>query len=182
MKSEPSIPRELDAASLRRIHPPETLGFTSTEEVEAVEGLVGQDRASEAIAFGLEAQMPGYNIFATGPTGVGKRTALEAQLHRQARNRPAPGDWVYLHNFREPRRPIAVALASGQGRQLVADMRRFLDDARHALAAAFESDTYARQQGELTEPVEREQEAAMAELRDQAMTNGIAFELTPPES
>jgi len=179
MMNEPSTPRELDAASLRRIHPPESLGFTSTEEVEAAEGLVGQDRASEAIAFGLEARMPGYNIFATGPAGVGKRTALEAQLHRQARNRPAPGDWVYLHNFREPRRPIAVALASGQGRQLAADMRRFLDDARHALAAAFESDTYARRQGELTEPVEREQEAAMADLRDQARTNGIAFELTP---
>ena len=68
--------RELEAASLRRTHPLETLGFSSTEEVHPVEGPVGEDRAAEAIAFGLETRMAGYKIFATGTVGVGKRTAL----------------------------------------------------------------------------------------------------------
>jgi lon-related putative ATP-dependent protease len=171
--------RELEAASLRRTHPPETLGFGSTEEVQPLEGPVGQDRAAEAIAFGLESRMTGYNIFVTGPVGVGKRTALEAQLNEQARERPSPGDCVYLHNFRDPRRPIAVSLGSGQGEQLVGDMRRFLEDARRELAAAFESDMYSRRQRELTEPIEREQEAALTELREQAQANAIALELTP---
>ena len=58
-------------------------------------------------------------------------------------------------------------------------MRRFLEDARRELAAAFESDTYSRRQHELTEPIEREQEAALAELREHAQAGGIAFELTP---
>ena len=171
--------RELEAASLRRTHPPESLGFGSTAEVQPLEGPVGQDRAAEAIAFGLETRVAGYNIFVTGPVGVGKRTALEAQLHEQARERPSPGDRVYLHNFHDPRRPIAVALGSGQGEQLVGDMRRFLEDARRELAAAFESDTYSRRQRELTEPIEHEQEAALTELREQAQANAIALELTP---
>ena len=171
--------RELEAASLRRTHPPETLGFGSTAEVQPLEGPVGQDRAAEAIAFGLEKRMAGYNIFVTGPVGVGKRTALEAQLHKQARERPSPGDRVYLHNFHDPRQPIAVALGNGQGEQLVGDMRRFLEDARRELAAAFESDTYSRRQRELTEPIEREQEAALTELREQAQSNAIALDLTP---
>ena len=38
----------------------------------------------------------------------------------------------------------AVALPSGQGQRLQSDMRRFLDDARRELSAAFESDTYTR--------------------------------------
>ena len=171
--------RELEPASLRRTHPPETLGFGSTEEVQPLEGPVGQDRAAEAIAFGLETRTAGYNIFVTGPVGVGKRTALEAQLHRHASDRPPPGDQVYLHNFRDPRRPIAVALESGQGERLGGDMRRFLEDARRELAAAFESDMYSRRQSELTEPIEREQEAALTELREQAQAGGIALELTP---
>ena len=171
--------RELEAGSLRRTHPPETLGFSSTEEVPPVEGPVGQNRAAEAIGFGLESRMAGYNVFVTGPVGVGKRTALEAQLHKQARDRPSPGDWVYLHDFHEPRRPIAVALPSGQGEQLVGDMRRLLEDARRELAAAFESDMYSRRQRELTEPIEREQEAALTELRERAQANAIALELTP---
>jgi lon-related putative ATP-dependent protease len=171
--------RELDASALRRAHAPEALGFASTEEVEPLEGTVGQARANEAIAFGLEAEVAGYNIFATGPVGVGKRTSLEAHLREHARRRAAPGDWVYLHNFREPRRPIAVTLESGQGEQLAGDMRRFLEDARRALADAFESDTYAHRRREATEPVEREQEVALAELREEASSAGIAVELTP---
>jgi len=166
-------------SALRRACPPDALGFASTEEVAPLDGAVGQARADDAISFGLEAEMAGYNIFATGPVGVGKRTSLETHLHDHARRRQPPGDFVYLHNFREPRRPIAVALASGQAQTLAADMRRFLQDARGELAAAFESDTYARRQGEVTEPIEREQEKALAELREQAQAGGIAVELTP---
>jgi predicted ATP-dependent protease len=164
---------------LRRTCCADALGFASTEEVKPLDGTVGQTRANEAISFGLEAEMAGYNIFATGPVGVGKRTSLEAHLHRYARGRSTAGDWVYLHNFHEPRRPIAVALASGEGQRLAADMRAFLEDARRELAAAFESEMYSRRRREATEPVEREQESAMAELREQALEGGIAVELTP---
>jgi lon-related putative ATP-dependent protease len=170
---------ELDPDALRRVYAPDGLGFASTEEVEPLDGTVGQARATEAIAFGLDAQVAGYNIFATGPVGVGKRTSLEEHLQEHARRRPPPGDWVYLHNFREPRHPIAVLLASGQGNRLAGDMRRFLQDARRELAAAFESETYARRQHEVTEPIEREQQAAMAELRERAEAGAIAVEFTP---
>jgi predicted ATP-dependent protease len=170
---------ELDAGSLRRVCQPGTLGFASTAEVEPLQGAAGQTRAGEAISFGLGISTRGYNIFATGPVGTGKRTALEARLREFAQGRPTPGDWVYLHNFADPRRPIAVSLPSGRGREFAADMRSFLEDARRELAAGFESDSYARRQRELTEPLEREQEAALSELREEARAGGIAIELTP---
>ena len=170
---------ELEGAALRRTCDAATLAFTSTGEVEPLDGTIGQQRANEAVAFGLEAEMAGYNIFVTGPVGVGKRTSLQAHLHEHASRRQAPGDWVYLHNFREPRRPISAALPSGDGQKLAGDMRRFLEDARRDLTAAFESDTYARQRREVTEPFEHEQEAALAELREHAQEQGIALELTP---
>jgi lon-related putative ATP-dependent protease len=177
--SERSGAQELDADAVRRTCAPDALGFVSTDEVGPLDGTVGQARANEAILFGLEAEMTGYNIFATGPVGVGKRTSLVALLNDHARHRQAPADWVYVHNFREPRRPIAAALASGQAQKLAGDMRRFLQDARRELAGAFESDTYARRRREVTEPLERDQEAALAELRKEAQSGGIAVELTP---
>jgi predicted ATP-dependent protease len=170
---------ELDATALRRAYAPEALRFASTEEVQPSDRTVGQTRANEAIAFGLQTEIRGYNIFATGPVGVGKRSSLEAQLHEHARRRPTPGDWVYLHNFREPRRPIAVSVPSGDGTKLAAGMRGFLEEADRELTAAFESDTYARRQREVTEPIEREQELAFAELREHASSNAVAVELTP---
>jgi lon-related putative ATP-dependent protease len=171
--------RELPTDELLRACPPDALGFASTEEVEPLDGTVGQARADEAISFGLEAEVAGYNIFATGPVGVGKRTSLEAHLREHAHRREPSGDWVYLHNFREPRQPIAVALPTGQGPRLAADMRQFLQDARRELTGAFESDTYARRRHEVTEPIERDQETALAELREQAQAGGIGLELTP---
>ena len=176
---ERSGAQELDVGALRRTCPPASLGFAFTGEVEPLDGMVGQARANGAISFGLEAEMAGYNIFVTGPVGVGKRSSLEAHLHDHARRRQPPGDFVYLHNFGEPRRPIAVVLASGQGQKLAGDMRRFLQDARRELTAAFESDTYARRQREVTGPIEHEHEAALAELREHAQAGGIAVELTP---
>ena len=171
--------RELEPSQLRRTVAEDAIRFNSTEEIEALDGTVGQARANEAITFGLQAETPGYNIFATGPVGTGKRSSVEAHLHEQAARRPAPGDWVYLHNFKDARHPIAVALASGQGRSLQDDMRRFLEDARRDLVAAFESDTYAHRRREVTEPIEREQEAALSELREEALAGGIALEMTP---
>ncbi|HUO71823.1 MAG TPA: AAA family ATPase [Solirubrobacteraceae bacterium] len=171
--------QELAPDTLRRICPADDLGFASTVDVPPLDGTVGQMRADEAIAFGLDAETAGYNIFATGPVGTGKRTSLEAHLHEHARHRPTPGDWVYLHNFRDPRRPIAVALPGGRGHELASDMRRFLEDAQRDLTAAFESDVYSRRRREVVEPLERDQEAALAELRAEALAGGIALELTP---
>jgi predicted ATP-dependent protease len=171
--------QELDVSGLRRVCDAQALGFASTAEVDPLEGTAGQTRASEAIAFGLEIETAGYNLFATGPVGTGKRTSLEAHLREFAHRRQTPGDWVYLHNFKDPRRPIVVGLASGRGRELQVDMRSFLQDARRELARAFESETYAQRQHEATEPLEHEQEAAFAELREHARAGGIAIELTP---
>ena len=170
---------ELDAAALRRVCDPGQLGFGSTAEVEPLDGHVGQGRAGEAVAFGLGIQTAGYNLFVTGPVGTGKRTVLEANLREFAQRRASPGDWVYLHNFHDPRQPLAVALPRGTGRQLQSDMRRFLDDARRELAAVFESENYAQRQREATEPLEHEQEQTFSKLREQALTGSVALELTP---
>jgi predicted ATP-dependent protease len=171
--------QELDPVALRRTCDPDALGFATTEEVDPVGATVGQDRAMEAIELGLDAQLPGFNIFVTGPVGTGKRTSVEAHLHSHARGRPAPDDWVSLHNFRDPARPLAVALPNGQAWRLAAEMQRFLDDARRELRAAFESETYQRRQREVVEPFEQEEEAALAELRAAARAGGIAVEMTP---
>ena len=151
---------KLDVGALRRRCRVEDLGFSSTADVEPLDGTVGQARAHEAIAFGLDAQTDGYNIFATGPAGTGKRTSLESLLNEHARSRPAGGDLVYVYNFRDPKRPIAIELPSGQGAGLAADMRTFLEDARRDLVAAFESEAYSRRRREAVEPLEREQETA----------------------
>ena len=63
---------ELEAASLRRSQAPESLGFSSTEEVEPLDGPVGQDRAAEAISFGLRGSHGGVQHLRHRPGGGGE--------------------------------------------------------------------------------------------------------------
>ena len=86
------------------------LKFRTTRDLEPLEGTVGQDRAVSAIDFGLSIEADGFNVFVSGPPGTGRSTELRAQVARVARERPAPRDWCYVFNFRDPARPRALSL------------------------------------------------------------------------
>jgi len=52
----------------------EQLKFNSTEELEDIDISIGQQRAVEAVKFGIRMAKNGYNIFAMAPSGTGKLT------------------------------------------------------------------------------------------------------------
>ena len=52
------------------------LPFKTTQSLEALQGLIGQRRAMDAINFGIGMKSTGYNLFALGPPGIGKHTAV----------------------------------------------------------------------------------------------------------
>ena len=56
----------LPAEVLRWTCDPAKLAFESTQDVEPITGVVGQDDAVEALRFGLETNAPGQNVFVRG--------------------------------------------------------------------------------------------------------------------
>src|SRR5690554_7545410 len=52
------------------------LDFETTLDLEDHSGLVGQERALEALSFGTAIRRQGYNIFVLGPDGAGKHEAV----------------------------------------------------------------------------------------------------------
>src|SRR4026207_1177459 len=59
-------PARLPAGALRRHCDPKALGFRTTDELEPFEGLIGQDRALEAIDLGARMEKPGFHLFVLG--------------------------------------------------------------------------------------------------------------------
>jgi len=169
----------LDPGALRRRCDPDAFSFATTADVAPLEGTIGQERALEALAFGLEIKDGGYNIFATGPIGTGKRSTVQAELERHAAARAAPSDWVYLFNFGDDERPLAVALPTGEGRGLASEMSRFVLEACREIPRAFESERYQQRRREAGEQLEARRDEALAELRAFALQRGLALELTP---
>ena len=51
--------------------PSDHFTFATTEDLEALSEVIGQDRAVEAIRFAIGMHQSGYNVYALGPEGMG---------------------------------------------------------------------------------------------------------------
>src|SRR5205807_1877117 len=102
--------RRVDAERLVARCDPASMPFATTAEVHPLDAVFGQERAARAIDFSLGMDAEGYNLFASGPDGVGKETMVESSVRRRAAQLPPPTDWVYVYNFKDPDRPIVISL------------------------------------------------------------------------
>ena len=172
-------PEPLEPQDLRVRCDPETLGIETTADVEPLEGMLGQDRAVAALQLGLGVRQAGYNVFVSGPPGIGKMTAVQPFLEELARERPAPWDWCYVNNFADPYRPAVCRLPAGQGRQLEQDMEEVIHQARHAIPKAFESEDYGNQRAEIGDEIDARRKVILKELAEEASAASFTLKFTP---
>jgi lon-related putative ATP-dependent protease len=166
---------ELSVEELRWTVNPETLGFSSTEELEALDGVIGQDRAVRAVSFGVDIAGPGYHVFALGPSGTGKTTMVHKFLERQAPDRPVPDDWLYVNNFEDADKPIALGMPAGKGCEFRQDMDRVVEELNTEITRTFESEEYDREQQQIQEDLQKRRQALYEELEQEAQARGFAL-------
>jgi len=171
--------RPLSVDQLYRKTDPSSLQFATTSELEPIDGLVGQERALEAIRFGTGVDQAGFNLFVIGPHGAQMRAAVKAVLAEEAAAKPRPSDWIYVNNFADPDKPIAIELPAGRGRAFQAAMHKLIDDLKTALPAVFRSEDYQTRRGAIDESFQRKQGEAFSALRDKAAAQNIIIVRTP---
>jgi len=174
-----TIVEPLQAQQLRQRCDPSQFDFETTAELEDLSEIVGQERAVDAILFGIGIRREGYNLFALGPSGTGKRTTIGQFLDRQAAAEPIPSDWCYVNNFEQPHKPRALRLPPGQGVVLHKDMEELIEELRTAIPAAFESEDYRTRKQEAEEEFKEQQEKAFGEVQKQAQERNVALIRTP---
>ena len=93
------------------------LSFETTAALEPQQAFPGQDRAVEAIEFGIGIRHEGYDLFTVGAPGSGRHSLVQTFLKRQAARSVNDSDWCYLYNLVQPHRfdgsaPSARALTT----------------------------------------------------------------------
>ncbi|MDE0028027.1 MAG: ATP-binding protein [Deltaproteobacteria bacterium] len=151
----------------------------SSREAGAAPDGLGQERALEAIRFGVGIRRHGYNIFAHGAPGTGKYPLVRRYIEQAAAGMPAPPDWCYVHNFEETHKPRALKLPAGRACRLRADMEKLIRELRAAIPAAFESEEYQARAQALQAEFSQRQEAAFNELQEHAQARGVGLIRTP---
>lgn len=173
------IVKPLQVDQLYQNTDPELFSFDNTEQLEDLTEIIGQPRAVEAVLFGTGMQSAGYNIYALGPPGTGKRTLILKQFQEQAAQEAVPQDWCYIHNFDQDHKPKAISLPPGAGSKFQADMDQFVEELQSTLATAFESDEYRTRRRIVESEIEERQEAAFEQLQEKAQKENFALLRTP---
>jgi len=171
--------RELAASELRKPCNSLKFEFATTAEVDAAREPVGQERALEALRFGIGISRDGYNLFAMGPTGIGKMTTVRDILRRASSQGATPSDWCYVNNFEAPHRPRVLRLPAGKGCELRRDMARLVEDLEMQIPAAFESEDFQNRVQEIEDEIKERQEQAVEELGNEATRDEIKLLRTP---
>jgi lon-related putative ATP-dependent protease len=171
--------RELGPDDLYRPCDPTAFPFESTAELDDLTGMVGQERAVEALQFATGMDAPGFNVFVLGPPGTGRHSFVRRFLTERVGDRPRPSDWCYVNNFEEPRKPYALALPGGKGRELKRDLARLVDEACTAIPTAFEADDYRERRQRIEDAFGREQTERFQKIQQRAREQGIAVTFSP---
>lgn len=158
---------------------PAALSFDNTAQLADLDHLLGQDRAVEALRFGVGIRQPGYNLYALGASGTGKHSTVDRFLRLRARQEPVPPDLCYVNNFDTQHRPVALRLPPGRGVILRDDVARLIDDLRAAIPGIFESEEYRNRRQVIEETSKRRHEEVFEALQKKAEAKGIALMRTP---
>jgi len=168
---------KLASSDLARWCPPSDVPFETTAQAPPLAdkgGIVGQDRAVDALRFGMGIKRHGYNLFAIGPPGVGKQTLLRHYLQDHAPREKVPADWCYVHDFADPERPRALELPAGMGARLQREMDLAVAELRVAMRAAFESEEYRTRKKRMIDEFKDRQQKALAEIQESARQRDVA--------
>ncbi len=136
---------------------------------------IGQERAREALTFGLGIHTKGYNLYVMGEPATGRFSLVKDYIERQVAQSVAPDDWCYINNFDVEREPVALRFPPGGGKAFQKDMANLIDDVLDSLPVAFDNPGYQRRRASILRDFEQKYDAAIAAVERYALANDVAL-------
>ena len=149
------------------------LNFNNTSEIEPLEGILGQERAIEAMEKGLKINNPAYNIYLSGDSGTGKTTYAINALSKYAAKKRNHKDWCYVYNFENNREPLIIDLDKGLGKVFKKDIEKLIETLLDELKDAFESEDFEIGKNQLIEEYEIEKDTLIKKIKKYAEEKGF---------
>lgn len=147
--------------------------FTNTSEVEPNDRFIGQERAMQAMQLGLKMNNPAYNIYVSGNCGSGRSTYTIKAIESQQIDKSKIKDWCYVHNFKEPRCPIAIDFPAGKGKEFKFDITQLIEILTDDINDAFENEEYELTKNKLLQTYELEKEKLLKSVKNYAKEKGF---------
>ncbi len=170
--------QRLSPEKLRKEMDPNVFRFPDTSRLNPSRELIGQQRAVDALDFGLRVRQDGYNIYMSGESGEGKtRYALDC-VRKAARTMPIPDDWVQVHNFDDPDQPKALNLPAGTGRAFKHDMEEFIRAIEQEIVKVFDGEDYQTERTRIIRQFKEKKDRLVTGLNQAASERDFKVKMT----
>ncbi|GAB1431138.1 ATP-binding protein [Ignavibacteria bacterium] len=173
---------ELSSEQLRWYCSEDVFKFETTKELEPLCGIVGQDRAIEAIELGARLFSHGYNTFVSGVSGTGRLTTVKNILDDVTRSIPTLYDYCYVHNFQSPDNPKSLRFAAGRGKEFAKVMDATISLLRRRIPQLFEEEGFRKQRRAMIENFTGSENDLLAQFTEKIAKSGFILGNIPNES
>ena len=130
--------------------------------------LIGQERATEALQFGLYMKDKGYNIYICGTTGTGRTTFAKKYADKMASTEAVPPDLCYVYNFENPKNPKLLQLPAGTGKRLSKDMEELLEHLSTSIPKIFADKDYEQKKHSIVKVLKSKHEEIIKGVTEEA--------------
>jgi len=158
----------------------EEVRFSVTaEEIEQLDDgnerfdIIGQPRALSALRLAIDIEGKGYNIFATGLAGTGKRTAITRMLKDYRPGKRLPQDIAFVQNFKQPDQPKVLYFEAGQAAEFRTRISQIIDAYRRVLSTLPFHKGYKEERDRLMLKAEGRETQAVAEFEQKLNAEGF---------
>ncbi len=154
------------------------LDFKTTEDIEPLGGIIGQDRAVTSIEFGLKMKHKGYNIYIAGVSGIGRTNYAKSLIKKNIKFNENLKDWIYVNNFRNNNEPVALSFKAGVGKEFKNDIDDIIEKLKVEIPKIFNSKEYENHNRLLMTELENNIHSIIDELNEFAKPKGFKFQIT----
>lgn len=157
----------------------EDLNFETTKDMNPMKGIIGQERGTQALGFGLKIKKKGYNIYVAGLSGTGRSSFTYSIAEGYAKEEPVPQDWVYVYNFNKRESPKALSFKPGQGKEFKKELDGFIEHIRKIIPDTFAGIQYETQKNDIIKIFNQKKGNVLKELNEKSAEYGFVY--TPSE-
>lgn len=152
--------------------------FNTTDEVPCLSGIMGQERAEEAMEFGLDIEHPSYNIYISGAKGTGRTSYAKKVVEEKAQSQNVPDDWCYVYSFDTTGKIEALNLPAGMGKIFKKDMEELIEELLIQVPRAFNSVDYEKQRNQIIKEYQEGKNKLVQHLTNYAKEKNFVLKST----
>lgn len=150
----------------------------TTDDLVPLDDIIGQQRARQAVEFGMSIKDKGYNIYAIGENGLGKRTMMLRYLSTHPADGEPAQDWCYVANFDDSRKPKVLSMPAGSAKAFKKSIENLMKKLAKALPMAFDNEMYYSRAEKRKAQLAGRQEAVLGELAEDAKSKHISLSIS----